>query len=158
MPSARVFLPPKLKPAQGRVATRADPSLLSRARRSQGLRAGQTARHRVYWLAAEAGAWAAGAAGAGAAAGLAGSAWVASAPCFSPPMSISPPLLKMNKAKPANTTKPKAIFHIPISLTKKAPGQRACQSVRAPHVPRTAFTHSGTSINRWRRCPRPWFP
>lgn len=60
----------------------------------------------------------AGAAGADAtdvdAAAAGSGAWVASAPCFSPLMSMSPPLLKINNAKPANTAKPTTIFHINI--------------------------------------------
>jgi hypothetical protein len=64
---------------------------------------------------AAAGAAAAGAAAAGASAGAGegAGACTASAPCFSPLMSkLSPPLEITNKAKPANTAKPTAIFHI----------------------------------------------
>jgi hypothetical protein len=69
----------------------------------------------AYLLALAVGAEATAGAGATAAeaAGAAGSgAWVASEPCFSPLMSMSPPLLKINKAKPAKTAKPTTIFHI----------------------------------------------
>ncbi|MEY4235304.1 MAG: hypothetical protein RLZZ454_562, partial [Pseudomonadota bacterium] len=58
----------------------------------------------------------AGAAAAGA------SVWLVS-PCFSPPISISPPLLKMNKAKPAKMAKAKIIFHIRFP-SKKRPSKK----------------------------------
>lgn len=41
-------------------------------------------------------------------------------PCFSPPMSMSPPLNKTYKEMAANTTNPIAIFHIKIPFKKKA--------------------------------------
>ena len=42
-------------------------------------------------------------------------------PCFSPPMSMSPPLLSMYRASAANRTKPTTIFHISVFPIKKAP-------------------------------------
>lgn len=46
------------------------------------------------------------------AAGAAAGACVASLPCFSPLMSISPPLDSMKIASAANTAKPASIFHM----------------------------------------------
>ena len=43
------------------------------------------------------------------------------APCFSPPRSMSPPLLSKYRASPANATKPSTIFHMAMSFKKKLP-------------------------------------
>jgi len=45
-------------------------------------------------------------------AGAAAGAWVASAPCFSPLRSMSPPFISTKMASAANTAKPSRIFHM----------------------------------------------
>jgi hypothetical protein len=42
-----------------------------------------------------------------------------SIPCFSPPMSMSPPLERMNRARPAKMMKPSASFHMMSLLRRK---------------------------------------
>ncbi|MFM2253122.1 MAG: hypothetical protein RJB68_1459, partial [Pseudomonadota bacterium] len=91
----------------------------------------------AFYFAALAAGAAAGAEVAGAAAGA--SVCIASAPCFSPLISISPPLLRMNSAKPANNAKPTAIFHIPLLSKKKPSGAESLEI--APAYPAGALTH-----------------
>ena len=45
---------------------------------------------------------------------LAASEWGTVTSCFSPPISMSPPLLKMKSASAAKTTKPTKIFHMMV--------------------------------------------
>ena len=90
------------------------------------------------------------------------------APCFSPPMSISPPLLSKNSASAANKIKPTTIFHIPNFFSKKRPqsydGGRRRLNRFWHHTPARASARSinesrpnNASLSRWRKYRRLWF-